>query len=120
MWSILASKIIVIVLVAIIIGADVVLATNKLTGDTWSEVIRNWSLYLPAVPFGFGFLMTHWFGLNPKGPFFGQPSSAIFLGWLVIVVSMIGFACHKFGISIHPLIMLSLGGIAGYFLWSGG
>jgi hypothetical protein len=120
MWSILASKITVGILVFIIIMADVFLATNKLKGDTWSEIIRHWALYIPAIPFSFGYLMTHWFGLNPRGPFFGQPSSAILLAWLTIAISMIGFACHKLGISIHPLIMLSLGGVAGYFLWSGG
>lgn len=105
--------------ILVIIIVDIFLATDGIKGNTISEIIRNWSLHFSVVSYSVGVLCTHWFGLNARGPLFGQPSSAVFLGWSALVITIAGFILSRFDISIHPMIPLFLGMIAGYFLWSG-
>ena len=59
----LISEILVFVMGAIIIIADIPLALDKTNGNTWSESIRRMSLRnFPSLPFSLMFLMGHFFG----------------------------------------------------------
>lgn len=52
----------------VIIGVDIVLAVNKKSGDTISEVIRNsarkWPIFYVLWGLFWGVLLGHWFWAN--------------------------------------------------------
>ena len=58
---------IVVVAVTVVLSIwDIFLAADGADGNTISEVIREVSGSYPVVPFGFGFLMGHWFWVPSK------------------------------------------------------
>lgn len=58
---------VIVGLVVFIAGLDVVLAVLYGMDATISVQITKWSHEYPAIAFGFGFLMGHWFAQNRKG-----------------------------------------------------
>lgn len=59
------SVIFMITVFVVIIGVDIILAQNKLEGDTFSEIIREknkkWAPLGYMIVFGMGLLTGHWF-----------------------------------------------------------
>lgn len=82
-----ASVVGMIVIVGLVV-ADVILANDKTSQNTPSEIIRWVSRYTAVVPFGLGVLMGHWF--HPDDDFdaiFGANSPRILaiIGGLILV-----------------------------------
>lgn len=56
-----ASAWVLVAVTAVILGADVLLATDSIPGNTWSEVVRYWARRYLVIPFAVGVVCGHWF-----------------------------------------------------------
>ena len=100
------------------IGVDIYLATDAIKGNTWSELLRAWSLKTPLGPWAIGVLSGHFF--HPTNGFqavLGQPSSIALLVWLTALVGMVGFWTLKAGLPIAGWVIILPAFIAGWLLW---
>lgn len=61
-----ATRILLIVLAVGLIVYDIVVATNRQTGDTISEVIQYWSMCHPIFAYAYGILGGHFFWPGPS------------------------------------------------------
>ena len=75
-WAVVASVV------------DVFLAKNRKPGDTWTEIIRDWSSRLLAVPFVLGVLLGHFFWPWSVARLPGVPGIAVVLGVAVSLVAL--------------------------------
>ena len=115
----MATSIVVIVgcvLVAILIGLDVLFASDSVPNNTWSEIIRLWATKTPIIPFACGVLSGHFFHPGTKA-LLGQPNSIALLIWLACVIGIIGLGLHNYNIMISLWIVFTLGFLGGIFLW---
>lgn len=116
MWAVLSTKVLLYIVAAVLIAFDIYLASDKTPGNTYSEVIRNWAVINPLLPYAFGVLGGHFFLLRDSA-LFGQPNSVVLLGWTGIVFLMVGIAFRGFGLVMPAWIPLVLGVVAGHYLW---
>jgi hypothetical protein len=84
-----SSIVIGLIIVAVLIIIDVWLATDKLPGNTWSELLRELSRHTLFVPWSLGVLLGHWFhpidGLQPLA---GGASIWILMGLSAVLVAV--------------------------------
>lgn len=110
-----------LIVVAVFVGVDVYLATDKIKGNTWSEVIRSWGTLTLVVPWLWGILGGHFFHpfMVKVNPVIQKPGNFALLIWLSCVITMLGFAMSRADVSTIPfmLVALALGIVAGVFLW---
>src|SRR5271157_419037 len=100
MWSILATQILICILAVVVIGFDVWLGNNGIPHDTISEVIHQWAIFIPFVPYFWGVLIGHWFWTLPA-PVFGQPWSGIALGMMTILMILLSIIFRHFSITVQ-------------------
>lgn len=58
----LTTAVFILCVTLMIVGLDVVWATDSIDGNTVSRVLRNWGLTLPVVPYIWGVLSGHFWG----------------------------------------------------------
>ena len=106
------------VLIAAIIGIDIYLAADKITGNTWSEIIRMWAKATPIIAWACGVLSGHFFHpIDNFKPILGQPNSIALLIWLSAVVGIVGLGLAKSGYPMAPWMAFIPACIAGALLW---
>jgi len=105
-------------IVSVLIGFDVYLALDGKAGNTWSEIVRDWSGETPIVPWICGVLTGHFF--HPESiaqPLLGQPNSIALLIWLTVAVAIVGLVALRLGVYPEPWLPLLPAFIAGALLW---
>lgn len=113
-----AAIVIGLSLVAALIGVDIYLATDSVIGNTWSELLRAWSLTTPLGPWAIGALSGHFFHpINNFQAVLGQPNSIALLVWLTALVGMIGLIAFRAGTPIPGWTVMVPAFIAGWLLW---
>jgi hypothetical protein len=112
------ATVIGLIIVAVLIIIDIWLATDRLPGNTWSELLRESSRHTLFIPWSLGVLMGHWF--HPVDDFRAIAGGAsiwilIALTAVLIVVGLVlGFAAKY----TPPAWPWALGGlVAGALLW---
>jgi hypothetical protein len=109
-----------LIIVAAIIGLDIFFAIDKVSGNTWSEIIRHFAKSTPIVPWICGVLSGHFFwpaALGKYIPLLGQPSSIALLIWIGCILGIIGLGLTKSGIMFPLWLAFIIGGAGGIFLW---
>lgn len=89
-----------------LIAFDVLPFLSEPTGDTISEVLRDWGSKSSALPFGFGFLVGHWFWNGER-----KLSHTAALSWAGLIAAIL----HA--VDPHPAASAILGIIVGRVLW---
>lgn len=98
---------------------DVYLATDRITGNTWSELTRSWAEKSIIIPWIAGVIAGHWFHWFKEGNAFNPTSMWVLIG-LTIPVLVGGILVHNL---VHPfpnwllMVVLQLGILAGALLW---
>lgn len=96
-----------------LIVVDIVFATDRVRGNTWSEVIHHWGGKVPVIPWTWGVLLGHFFGRGMvPAPFTAQAGIAL-LVWATVVVQLVGMS-----LGVHPLISGLIGIVAGAVCWA--
>lgn len=85
--AILATSIAAAIVTLLLIGIDIVWALDSIKGNTWSEVIRFWTLRYPIIAYCWGGLGGHffhgdWLALAPR-------LGVLILVWSACVVQII-------------------------------
>jgi uncharacterized membrane protein len=57
----LLTQFVLLACIVLLIGWDIVVAVNKIPGDTISEIVLGYARSSPIIPFAFGVLMGHLF-----------------------------------------------------------
>lgn len=102
---------IMIVVIAIVVGWDLVVAVNSIKGDTISEIIQKISYEHPVVPLIFGTLGSHFFWAGK--PLFDHYSRYLILIGIGIATAIAGI----WTVSICPLWPILIGIPLGRLLW---
>lgn len=109
----MTKKISVAVMIAatVLLGAfDLYLATNSISGDTYSEIIKNASTKIAILPWAFGLLCGHWFWNGERvRKWWAWPSAGLSL----VIIGILQW----YGLS-HPLTAVATGTIAGRIAWA--
>jgi hypothetical protein len=109
------TKIIMLVVFILIVAIDIILATNKTSGDTISEVTLFYSLRLALIPWSCGYLMGHLFTtfkVSHDIPAWGS----IFIG--LVFGIFFSFLTVRLQLNIMPIIWVFLGAPAGAYFWA--
>lgn len=107
-----------IALLAAFIGLDIYLAVDRLPGNTWSEILRQWAIVTPLIPWIYGILGGHFYHpVDGLDPWIDPPGNIALLVWLTAVIGLIGVAFAKSGNPISPWTVVIPGFIAGALLW---
>lgn len=95
---------IIIATIAILIGYDIVVATNNVPNaiDTLSGRIRIWAFETPIVSWCWSGLAGHFFGFFKPHQFMPQTFGIILLVCLSLGVVLFGIYCKHNNIFIHP------------------
>ena len=114
---VLFAQYFILVMVGLMIIVDLILVFNKATGDTFSNVLRDWSYrWFFVITWIWGVAGGHLFLSNPD-PIFPQTISIPILLALTAVL-LIGGLYFKGIVNIWvQVVLLVLGIIAGYVLW---
>jgi hypothetical protein len=105
-------------LLGILIGLDIYLAADGVEGNTWSEILRQWSVITPVVPFIYGVLGGHFYHpVDGLDPIVDTPGNIALLVWVTVLIGVIGILTTKHDVEIAPWIPVIPGFIAGCFLW---
>jgi hypothetical protein len=112
--TILMTKIFMLVVFLIVVVYDIVMATNKIQGDTISEITLFYSFRIAFIPYALGFLCGHLFWPMDKKRSIHAIVS-ILIGIITgIILTMI---VKKIGVQVTPIIFLILGIPCGHLLW---
>lgn len=109
-----------LIIVAAIIGFDILFAVDQVKGNTWSEIIRFFAKTTPMVPWICGVLSGHFFwpaALGKYIPLLGQPSSIALLIWTGCTLGIIGLGLTKTGMIFPLWIAFIIGIVGGVLLW---
>jgi hypothetical protein len=112
------ATVIGLIVAGILIAIDVWLATDRLPGNTWSELLRELSRDTLFVPWSLGVLMGHWFHpVDDLQPLAGGASIWMLIGGTVVLVA-VGLIL-RFALKYTPPAWpWALGGlVAGAALW---
>jgi len=105
---------IIVVASCILIGWDIVVATNAEKGDTISELVLGAASKHPSLAFAWGGLTGHLFWPRKEPIFWRKPHTAFLLGTLAAAMLAIEFFVTLKVLPIGPLLV----GIAlGHWLW---
>ena len=112
------STVLGLIIVGILIGVDVWLAVDKLPGNTWSELLREFSQHTLFVPWSLGVLMGHWFHpIDDLEAVAGGASIWILIGATVVLVAL-GLVLRFVAKYTPPAWPWVLGGlVAGTLFW---
>jgi hypothetical protein len=115
------TTIIMVLVSAILVGWDLFVATNKVKGDTISEILQQIGQSHPFVPFAFGVLLGHFFWVGEPALVPWQQVAALlcssFVCFLVDFLYIRGFV-DALCILYHQPIIISLFGIlCGRIIW---
>lgn len=106
------------VVVIFLIGFDIYLAADKVSGNTWSEILRTWAVVTPVIPWACGVLSGHFFHpIENLKPVLGTQSSITLLIWLTCVVGIIGLGLDRAGYPVPPWIVFLPALVVGSLLW---
>ena len=109
-------------LVGALIVWDVLLATNELTGDTWSEQARLAAPRLPVLPWILGAMIGHLFPLFRRRTFLFEQEAAGSAMGVLTVLAVIWTALIQFGVEL-PIsppavwVIAVLGLCGSYLFW---
>lgn len=111
-WSLIAM----ILILAVIVVTDIVLALNGKPGDTYSEMIFDWAKVSVFPPLAMGAVIGHWFfdlGIDrPRGGVFMLGAA---VGVFVLIDAISGSRLTE---TTHPAVWVHLGISLGCTLWS--
>jgi hypothetical protein len=107
-----------LIITAALIVIDIWLATDRLPGNTWSEMLRELSRHTLFVPWSLGVLMGHWFHpIDELRPLAGGASIWILVGLSVALVAL-GLVLRFVFKYVPPAWPWTLGGmVVGAVLW---
>ena len=112
-WTIIG-----LVLLGLLLGIDVYLATDKVVGNTWSEILRTWSKYTPFIPWFWSVMIGHWFHPNNNlQPILGRPNSLVLLVWITWLLILGGMIMDHLGHPIPAWTIVPFGILAGVLLF---
>ena len=121
MWSILNTKVFVIVVTVLLVAFDIFLGwpgkENRVY--TFSYVISEWARVTPFIPYVYGILAGHFFW-TIDNPVIKLPSCYYVLGYSAIVIIAIGLVLRYFGLTISQptsLAVMTLGVFIGHYLF---
>ncbi len=112
-WSLVG----LIVFLAVFIGLDVWFAADDEPTNTWSEIIRKRSLSSPFFPWFWGILAGRFFHWRKVKLLLKRPGNYFFLGWLTVLLIVVGEAFHGFDMPIPPWVFLVPAYFAGALLF---
>ena len=115
MESISRNRVLVILglVVAVAIVIDIVLATDPVEGNTFSELIRIAADNTPAVPWMVGLVLGHWF--HP-GETMSPVIPAPWNGYAILGIT--GVALIAGGpIGLDPWLVCAVGFVVGWLVW---
>lgn len=98
---------------SLLVAVDVVLATDRVRGNTWSEVVCYWGLRWPIVPWAWGVLLGHFFGRGTLPQLLAQPAGVAVLLWLTCLAHLAGKV-----LGLPPLVTGLAGVAAGALCWA--
>lgn len=105
-----------VLIFAFIVGSDIMLAVDKIDGNTYSELLRTLSYRWPVIPMAGGVILGHWF-LNMSTPRpYGGLGMLLAFGLLITVVDF--FSQHTISSHTHPAQWALLGLSLGSYFWS--
>ncbi len=106
-----------LVLLAIVIGLDVKFATDKLDGNTWSEMIRKMSHFTTLVSWAWGVLAGHFFHPGWKH-LMKYPDNIALLVWLTLGTTIFGaYLIREYHNPWLPWIFMFIAVFVGAKLW---
>lgn len=112
------TAILIILTITVLIIIDIFLATDGRKDNTISEVIALWGSRAPVLPYGFGFLMGHFFWHRPGAVFaLTEAQGALTATLIALILTVIGIWVRETGRSIHGLIPLLIGILCGHLFW---
>ena len=109
-----------LVVLAIVLFWDIVVATNRARGDTISEVVLFYARSSFSLPFGWGLLAGHFFWPGERW----LASSSGF--WTTMVISLAVLlvdgltSFEPWLLRRYPIVMAVPGLLIGHFLWAQG
>jgi hypothetical protein len=106
----LTTSIVAAVVTAVLVGIDIVWASNHVVGDTLSEVIRYWAGRFPLVAFAWGGLGGHFFH-GDWWAFQRTPGIAILL-WCAALTEGLSLS-----ISLPMYVYFVFGAVVWAFCW---
>lgn len=101
---------------AVLIGVDIWLATDGVTGNTFSELIAAASWRLSVIPVGVGVLAGHWFwpGRRLPGSSLGTAAGLLAVGVGCLALNI---WIRQQGFELWPIVWAAPGLLAGRYLW---
>ena len=106
-----------LILLGLLLGFDVYLAADKVPGNTWSEILRQWGKSTPFIAWFWSVMLGHWFHPESVKPILGQPGSVALLIWLTSLLVVWGLGLSRAGYPIPSWTVIVPGILAGVFLW---
>lgn len=106
-----------IVLILAFLGYDIYLATDKVDGNTWSELARRIGMVTPFLPWVWGVLAGHFWHPFRAYILFIPAGNVALLIWLTWVLVVAGMILKQYGWNIPMWAPLIPGFFAGWLLW---
>lgn len=112
-----AATVVGVVVIAVLVVADIVLANDRTKNNAPSQIVRWVSRFTAAVPFGLGVLMGHWFHPDPNlQPVLG-PQSPLYLLAIGVAIALGGAILGWQRKGIAPWPWAVAGTVLGVLLW---
>jgi len=105
---------VIIVCTSVLIGWDIVVATNDESGDTISELMLAASYRYPGLGLAWGGLAGHLFWPRDSPLFWRKPHTAFLLGGVCLALIAVGLFVSLWVLPIGPLLV---GIPLGHWLW---
>jgi hypothetical protein len=97
---------------------DVVPATNSVSGDTISEMLRAWSRSWLVIPYVWGLLAGHFFLGTTAVEHDAGTTISLWTVWVVFVVSLYAWQSGYEGNVYVQLALLAAGTAVGHVFWT--
>ncbi len=111
------NAIVGIVLILAFLGYDIYLATDKVDGNTWSEIARKIAGITPVLSWAWGVLAGHFFHPDIFKTHLGYVGNIAVLIWLTWTLVVTGLVLKQYGWNMPMWAPLVPGFFAGWFFW---
>ncbi len=121
-WWKLGTKLAIWISTAGLIVWDIVVAANRESGDTISEIMLAWSSDLWTIPIAWGVLTGHlmWPDAKPPLPLWARLTGLIGTGVLGILADILQETAVIPDYNVIPIIPVLAGIVLGHFFWPQG
>ncbi len=109
-----ATVVVIAAALALLIGWDIYVAVNDVSGDTISEIVLSTGYSHPSLPLALGIVAGHLVWPRERPLFWRKPWTVLLAGSMVL-----GLLCFEFLFSLRiiPVVPLLPGILLGHWLW---